>query len=168
MKIALMLTATGLLSPLPGTGAAADEMPTGPAPITAAATQGASITMTGVDQTATLGYALLPARFRHRAAPTALADARLLRAAGPGLRAVDYADRAALITRLKELDGLRLLTFWETRAFAVFLGVSRDGIAGLNIARKNERTADQEEEEEANPAGQVPEPAFLAATAYRR
>ena len=122
-----------------------------------------------VAESSTLGFALLPARFRHRAVPAAPAA----RAGGSedagGLAPMEYRDRAPLITRLKELDGLRLLTFWETRAFAVFFGVSRDGIAGLNISQKKDPgTEEDDDEEEAKPADPAPEPAYLAASIYRR
>ncbi len=166
MKIPLMLTAACLLALL-GAAAVADEAPGRHESATGTATDGDAMRVAAVDEAGTLGYALLPARFRHRAAHAARADTGNLRDAGPGIRTMDYTDRAALITRLKELDGLRLLTFWETRAFAVFFGVSRDGIAGLNIARKQDG-APEREEEEADPVDPPPEPAFLAATAYRQ
>ena len=166
MKTPLILAAACLLA-LPGARAAADEAPGRHDPATGAAIAADAATVTGVREAGTLRYALLPARFRHRAVPAARPDARIPRDAGPGIRPVYYRDRAPLITRLKELDGLRLLTFWETRVFAVFFGVSRDGIAGLNIAQKKDG-APERDEEEANPVDPAPEPAFLAATAYRQ
>ncbi|WP_405222102.1 hypothetical protein [Lentisalinibacter sediminis] len=169
MKTPLMLTATCLLTLL-GTTAVADEAP-GRESATDAATDGKAngkaIRVSTGEAAGTLRYALLPARFRHRAAPTERPHAGLPRDTGPGIRPMEYRDRAPLITRLKELDGLRLLTFWETRAFAVFFGVSRDGVAGLNIAQKKDDVPEREEEK-ANPADPALEPAFLAATAYRR
>lgn len=166
MKTPLMLTAACLLALL-GTAAMADGAPGRDEPATGAAAEGDVTRVTAVEAAGTLRYTLLPARFRHRAAPAARPDARFLRDAAAGIRPMDYRDRAPLITRLKELDGLRLLTFWETRAFAVFFGVSRDGIAGLNIAQ-NKDSAPEREEEKANPVDPPPEPAFLAATAYRQ
>ena len=171
MKTPLMLTAACLLALL-GTAAAADEAPghresaTGES-ATGAASDGHAMGVTAVEEAGTLRYALLPARFRHRAAHAARADARILRDDGSAIRPMDYRDRAPLITRLKELDGLRLLTFWETRAFAIFFGVSRDGFAGLNITQKKDRAPEQEEEE-AEPADPAPEPEFLAATISRQ
>lgn len=166
MKTPLMLTAACLLALL-GTAAVADETPDRHESATGAANEGEAIRASVIDEAGTLPYALLPARFRHRAAHAAGADAPLLQDAGPVIRPMDYRDRAALITRLRELDGLRLLTFWETRAFAVFFGVSRDGIAGLNITRNKDGAPDRQEDE-TSPVDPVPEPAFLAATAYRQ
>lgn len=124
----------------------------------------------------TLGYELLPERFRHRSVhasrsvPARAVTARAATARArytASLAGVDYRDRAALITRLKELDDLKLLTFWETRAFAVFFGVSREGLAGLNVSQKSDRSGDENEDEEPA-ADPVPEPTFLAVSAYRR
>lgn len=165
MKTPLILAAACLLT-LPGTAAVADESPARHESATRTATDGNTMRVTAIDERGTLRYALLPARFRHRAAHAGSPDAPALQDAAPGIRPMEYRDRAALITRLKELDGLRLLTFWETRAFAVFFGVSRDGIAGLNISQKKDG-APEREEKEAAPADPTPDPGFLAATAYR-
>lgn len=122
-----------------------------------------------VTHSSTLGYALLPARFRHGAVRASQTGDAASRQAASTLPPMDYRDRAPLITRLKELDGLRLLTFWETRAFAVFFGVSREGIAGLNITQKKDPSADKDEDaEDSRPAEPVPEPTHLAASSYRR
>lgn len=161
MKTRWMLTAACMLS-LYGAGAVADEVPRHEARAADTAATGPA----AIVPATTLWYAMLPARFRHRATQAPQADRAGLATAGPALGTMDYRDRAALITRLKELDGLRLLTFWETRAFAVFFGVSRDGIAGLNIAQKKD-IAPERDEEEAQPLDPPPEPTFLAATAYR-
>ncbi|HKL63968.1 MAG TPA: hypothetical protein VJ883_11410, partial [Woeseiaceae bacterium] len=108
-----------------------------------------------------------PRRFRHTAAPAALSARAADGDAGRGIAPMDYRDRAALVTRLQELDGLRLLTFWETRAFAVFLGVSSEGIAGLNIARTKDAPTDRNDPE-TGPEDTPPGPTYLAASIYRR
>ncbi len=171
MNTPLTRLAAWMLTLLLAGGAPAEETAGPPAatPPANAATQSAAgeiIARPGTGA-ATLGFALLPTRFRHTATPapaSARADAG---DAEPGIRAMDYRDRAPLITRLKELDGLRLLTFWETRAFAVFFGVSRDGIAGLNIAQKKDGPVERDDEE-AGPEDPAPEPTYLAASIYRR
>jgi len=140
----------------------------GPTAGIAAVSGGHSIVAGGADgrEAATLAFALLPARFRHTVDAVTPANEEADAQADPGIDPMDYRDRTPLITRLKELDGLRLLTFWETRAFAVFFGVSREGIAGLNITQKKNHRPDGNDDE-AKPADPVTEPAFLATTAYR-
>jgi hypothetical protein len=153
-----LLAGNALADETPGRDTAAEPAPT------------AGVTpVAHVEHGSTLGFALLPARFRHRAVASAPTTGAGDRAAADGLAPMDYRDRAPLITRLKELDGLRLLTFWETRAFAVFFGVSRDGIAGLNITQKKEPgTEEDDDEDETRPADPAPEPTYLAASIYRR
>jgi hypothetical protein len=161
-----------LLIALLAGSALADETPartpaTERMPATAAGTRIAPVA--DVASSSTLGFALLPARFRYHTVPTAWSVGGGSRKAATGMAPMDYRDRAPLITRLKELDGLRLLTFWETRAFAVFFGVSRDGIAGLNITQKYEpETEEDDDRDETRPEDPAPDPTYLAASIYRR
>ena len=171
MKTPLIRPAAWMLTMLLAGGALAEEAAGLPAPTqpAAAATPSAAgeIIARPVSSAATLGFTLLPPRFRHTALPAIRSAGAGDGDASPAIGAMDYRDRAPLITRLKELDGLRLLTFWETRAFSVFFGVSREGIAGLNIAQKKDDPAERDDEE-AGPEDPAPEPAYLAASVYRR
>lgn len=119
----------------------------------------------------TLAFELLPPRFRPRVSGPARQwtseTARAHRRYAESLVAPDYRDRAPLVTRLRELNGLSLVTFWDARAFTVFFGVSRDGFAGLNIAQKTDRLGGSDDDEDEPAEDPAPEPTFLAATAYR-
>lgn len=169
MNTPLIRSAAWLLAWLPTlllAGGALAEETAGPPAATAAPAAPEVIARPGT-VAATLGFALLPTRFRHTATPAAASARTDAGDAEPAIGSMDYRDRAPLITRLQELDGLRLLTFWETRAFAVFFGVSREGIAGLNIAQKKDGPAERDDEE-SGPEDPAPEPTYLAASIYRR
>ncbi len=142
IRLAAMLLSAALL---PGLAAADD------ATHTAAGSHTAATVPTSLGyESGTLGFELLPARFRH--GPSTAAGGPIgrsdLRAVRPDrLATLDYRDRSALITRLAELDASSLLTFIETRAFSVFLGLSSEGIPVLNIiSRKSERAGDTDDE----------------------
>ncbi|MEJ2603662.1 MAG: hypothetical protein P8172_10260 [Gammaproteobacteria bacterium] len=117
----------------------------------------------------TLGFQLLPARFRHGAwhhpgaAPTDAAgrDPRLF-------DALDFRDRSSLITRIRELDAPSLLTFLETRAFTVFLGFSAEGIPVLNIISRRSERAVPDSDDKPLPPAHLPEATILAAAALGR
>lgn len=49
----------------------------------------------------------------------------------------EFVDRSAVINRLKELDSLQLIRFWESEDLCLYLGVSDRGFAGLNLTRRN-------------------------------
>jgi hypothetical protein len=174
MNTPLIRSAAWLLAWLPtlllAGGALAEETAGPPAatpPVATAASAAPEVIARPGTSAATLGFALLPTRFRHTATPAVASTSADAGDAEPAIGSMDYRDRAPLITRLQELDGLRLLTFWETRAFAVFFGVSREGIAGLNIAQKKDGPAERDDEE-SGPEDPAPEPTYLAASIYRR
>lgn len=123
------------------------------------------------DQPSTLGFQLLPARFRHGGwTPNgaALAQTRAVGQDPNRFDGLDYRDRSNLITRIRELDAPSLLTFLETRAFSVFLGLSPEGIPVLNIiSRQRDRAAPDADDKPAPPA-HLPEATILAAAALGR
>lgn len=106
--------------------------------------------------TQTLGFQMLPDRLRHRPqlrypvyrSAEARADVAPGAAAEPATRfeptEMTFTDRSALVTRLRELDGLRLITFWDSPAMTVFFGLSRDGFAGLNVRQSRSTTRDED------------------------
>lgn len=73
------------------------------------------------------------ARARVRAAHLAAAEAR-------------FVDRSAVINRLKELDSLQLIRFWESQELCLYLGVSDRGFAGLNLTRRRAPDAGGDDE----------------------
>ena len=146
-----------------------------------AAADGATRTAAGSDAAApvtpplgyesgTLGFQLLPARFRH--GPATVAGGRVDHSDAGAVRpdwlaALDYRDRSALVTRLAELDASSLLKFLETRAFSVFLGLSSEGIPVLNIISRNRgRPADRDDEP--MPSADLTQTTILAAAGFRR
>ena len=51
----------------------------------------------------------------------------------------DFRAQEPLIRRLLKIRELRLLTLWENEGTRLFLGVGRDGLAGLNISTTRQR-----------------------------
>ena len=49
----------------------------------------------------------------------------------------EFVDRSAVINRLKELDSLQLIRFWESEDLCLYLGVSDRGFAGLNLTLRD-------------------------------
>ncbi len=51
----------------------------------------------------------------------------------------DFNPQQTLLRRLLKIRELRLLTLWENDETRLFLGVGRDGLAGLNLSTKRNR-----------------------------
>ncbi len=132
--------------------------PPAAAPIMTANNPGpAQVWHTDLPTTQTLGFQSLPDRFRHRPQlrHTPLRSANTQKSTSARMHSppppridsseVAFADRSALVTRLRELDGLRLITFWETPVMTVFFGLSSDGFAGLNVRRSRSGNRDEDE-----------------------
>ena len=52
---------------------------------------------------------------------------------------IAFQDNSTLVGQLRGLQDLSLVTFWENRSAKLYLGISRDGIAGINIRQKRQR-----------------------------
>lgn len=64
--------------------------------------------------------------------------------AGPSQWEMDkiaFQDNSTLVGRLRGIEDLSLLTFWENRSAKLYLGISKDGIAGINIRQKRHKPA---------------------------
>jgi hypothetical protein len=94
-----------------------------------------------------------------------------LRAAHLAASGTEFVDRSAVINRLKELDSLQLIRFWETKDVCLYLGVSEDGFAGLNLTRRNTVSAGRSndgEDDKAFRARSVAVNQFVELTGERR
>ena len=151
-RILTLLTLTALAGTVLG------AEPPAAAPIMTASNPGAAqVWHTDLPMTQTLGFQSLPDRFRHRpqlrhtsprvAATPQSTSPRMHSPPSPRIDSseVAFADRSALVTRLRELDGLRLITFWESPVMTVFFGLSSDGFAGLNVRRSRSGNRDDDE-----------------------
>jgi hypothetical protein len=61
---------------------------------------------------------------------------------GPGhwdMENVPFHDNSTLVGQLSQVEDLSLVTFWENRSAKLYLGISKDGIAGINIRQKRKR-----------------------------
>lgn len=57
---------------------------------------------------------------------------------------IAFQDNSTLVGQLRDLQDLSLVTFWENQSAKLYLGISRDGIAGINIRQKrHKRSAGQ-------------------------
>jgi hypothetical protein len=52
---------------------------------------------------------------------------------------IAFQDNSTLAGQIRGLQDLSLITFWENRSAKLYLGISRDGIAGINIRQKRQR-----------------------------
>ncbi|MDH3401585.1 MAG: hypothetical protein OEM03_11550 [Chromatiales bacterium] len=52
---------------------------------------------------------------------------------------IAFQDNSTLVGQLRGLEDLSLITFWENRSAKLYLGISKDGIAGINIRQKRQR-----------------------------
>lgn len=50
-----------------------------------------------------------------------------------------FRDNTTLVGQLRGLEDVSLITFWENDSTKLYLGVSRDGIAGINIRQKRHK-----------------------------
>ncbi len=55
---------------------------------------------------------------------------------------IAFQDNSTLVGQLRGLEDLSLITFWENRSAKLYLGISKDGIAGINIRQKRQRRSD--------------------------
>jgi hypothetical protein len=61
------------------------------------------------------------------------------RLSGPStwdMQKIAFHDNTTLASQLKNIEDLTLLTFWENRSAKLYIGISRDGVAGINIRQK--------------------------------
>lgn len=52
---------------------------------------------------------------------------------------ISFYDNTTLVGQLRGIEDLSLITFWENSSAKLYLGVSKDGIAGINIRQKRHR-----------------------------
>jgi len=52
---------------------------------------------------------------------------------------IAFQDNSSLVGQLRGLEDLSLVTFWENRSAKLYLGISKDGIAGINIRQKRQQ-----------------------------
>lgn len=68
--------------------------------------------------------------------PNAASASPRVRAAHLEAANARFVDRSAIINRLKEMDSLQLIRFWETKDLCLYFGVDERGFAGLNLTRR--------------------------------
>ena len=59
---------------------------------------------------------------------------------------LDFQDNDDWVQRLKDIDDLSVMTFWQTEATHLFLGVGDDGMPGVHLKQreiKDGRTGEQ-------------------------
>lgn len=91
----------------------------------------------------------VPGRFLPEPALVEATLAQGLTAGSVGNHFVDeltFRDHNALALRLRKLQELSLLTLWENKSAKLYLGVSRDGVAGINLRQKRPAPVERREQ----------------------